>query len=455
MTGSISAPGLGSGLDVNGIVSQLMAVESQPLNKLDRKEAAYQAQISGFGTLKSALADFQDALDALKRADTFRATSGRSSDTEVVTLTTEEGVVPSTYDVQVTRLAQRHKYGSQSFASTQTFGGNAGDSLTITSGTASFTVDLSTAKTLEEIQAAINVDANDTGITAGVITGNGGDQVLVLTSGKSGYDARVQVHFGGTLDAATFGFTTLNRDAAGNPLASDTELDAALVVDGVSVTRSGNRIDDVIAGVTLELTGTGSATLTVDKDPGVAQKAVSGFVEAYNELKSTLGELYGSALQGHSLVRSVETRLRGVLNRPLEGIGVYGYMAELGVTTNKDTGKLEFDADRLTTALEENPDSVTAFFSDADKGFARRVDELVESFIGTGGVIDDVVRGVNSSIERVNDQRAALLRRLEMVEKRYREQFTALDTLMAQMTTTSDYLGRQLDALAAMVDRDK
>lgn len=449
----ISAPGLGSGLDINGIISKLMAVESQPLTKLDQKEAGYQAEISGYGSLKSSLSQLQSALNSLKKAEIFQATTGSSSDDSVVEIATDADVVPSSYDVTVNRLAQRHKTGTASFASTQTFGGNAGDSLTITSGSQSFTLDLSTAMTLEEIQAAINVDGNQTGVTAGLITGDNGSQVLVLTSGKSGYDNRVQLSYGGTLDATTFGFATLNRDADGNLLASDSELDASLTVDGVSVTRSSNDIDDVINGVTLNLKGTGRATLEVAEDPGVAVKAVKAFVEAYNELQGTLSGLSQGTLSGSSLVRSVEGRLRGVFNHAFTGLGSYGYLAELGITTDKDTGKLQLDSSRLEQALADNPDSVTAFFSDEDKGFAAQVDRVVDGFIGSGGIIDSVIKGVNRSIDRIGDQRDALQRRLEMMEKRYRDQFNALDTLVAQMNTTSDYLGRQLDALANMIKK--
>ena len=449
----IAAPGLGSGLDINGIISKLMAVESRPLAKLDQKEAGYQAEISGYGSLKSSLSRLQSALDALKQAETFQATTGSSSDDSVVDLSTDAGLVPARYDVTVNRLAQYHKTGTSAFPAGQTFGGSAGDSLTITSGSRSFTLDLSTAMTLEEIQAAINVEENQTGITAGLITGDGGNQVLVLNSGESGYDNRVQLSYGGTLDAATFNFATLNRDADGNLLASDTELDASLTVDGVSVTRGSNDIDDVINGVTLHLKGTGPATLEVAEDPGVAVKAVQGFVKAYNELQDTLSGLSQGMLSGSSLVRSVEGRLRGVFNHAFTGLGRYGYLAELGITTDKDTGKLQLDSGRLEQALADNPDSVAAFFSDEDKGFAAQVDRVVDGFIGSGGVIDRVVKGVNRSIDRIGDQREALQRRLEMMEKRYRDQFNALDTLVAQMNNTSDYLGRQLDALANMINK--
>ncbi len=449
----ISSPGIGSGLDINGIISKLMEVERQPLAKLDKKEAGYQAEISGYGSIKSALSQLRSSLDALKKADTFQATKGTSSDEKVVSLSTQAGVVPSSYQITVNRLAQRHKTGSLEFASTQTFGGSAGDSLTITSGTKSFTVDLSTAKTLQEIQAAINVATNDTGITAGLISGNNGKQVLVLSSAKTGYADRVQLAYGGTLTASTFGFSTLNRDASGALLTSDTQLDASLTVDGVSVTRGSNSISDVIDKVTLELKGAGTATATVAKDPSVATDAVRSFVKAYNGLKDTLSSLSNNTLSGNSLVRGVETRMRAIFNTAIGGLGSYRYLSEMGITTNRDTGKLELDSAKLEKALQDNGTSVLNFFSDANKGFAKAVDNLVEGYIGTGGIIDSVIDGVNSDIQRVNNRREEMQRRLDEVEKRYRTQFTALDSLVAQMNTTSDYLGRQLDALANMIQK--
>ncbi len=451
----ISAPGLGSGLDINGIISKLMAVESQPLANLDKKEANFQAEISGYGSLKGALSTFQSALADLRKAETFSATTGSSSDESVLKVSTDSGVVPASYDVTVNRLAQRHKYGSAEFASTQTFGGGAGDSLTLTSGSASFTVDLSSAMTLEEIQAAINVDANETGITAGLITGDNGNQTLVLTAGDSGYANRVQLSYGGALDATTFNFSTFNRDASGNPLGSETELDASLVVDGVTVTRSSNHIGDAIKGVTLDLAAPGSATVSVDEDPGVAVKAVKAFVDAYNTLKGSLDELAKGSLNGDGIVRRVESGLRSVFNRNFSSLGSYRYLAELGITSDKDTGKLQLDQSRLEAALQENPDSVSSFFSDSDKGFAKGVDTLLDGFLGSDGMIQGAIDGVNSSIKRIGDQREALQRRLDMIEKRYRAQFTALDTLVAQMNTTSSYLGRQLDALASMTNGKK
>lgn len=446
----ISAPGLGSGLDVNGIISQLMVVERQPLIKLDKREANYQADISGYGALKSSLSGLQSSLDALKKPDTFHANKGDSTDASVFSVSADTNAVPSSYDITVNRLAQSHKMGASEFASTDTFGGGIGDTLTLTVGSDSFTVDLSTAKTLEEIQAAINIETNATGITAGLITGDSGNQTLVLTSADSGYENRVQLSFAGTIDATTFNFSTLNRDANGQLLTADTELDASLLVDGVTVTRGSNNINDVVDGLTLELKDTGRAVASISRNPAVASNAIKDFVSAYNELADQVAALSAGVLSGNSLLRSVESQIRGVLNHSLSGLGDISYISELGITTNKDTGKLELDSEMLDSALHDAPDSVASFFADSEGGFSTRLDSVLNGFLESGGIIDSIIDGANSSIDRIGDQRDSLERRLEAIEKRYRNQFTALDTLMARMTTTSDYLAQQLDSLANM-----
>jgi len=451
---AISSPGLGSGLDVTNIVSQLMAVERQPLSRLNQQEAQVQAEISAYGSLKGGLTSLQSALAKLKDAATFQATTASSSNTDIFTVSSDTNAVSSTYNVSVNRLAQAHKLGSSEFASTATFGGAAGDSLTLTVGSNSFTLDLSTAKTLSEIQAAINVDANQTGVTAGLITGNSGNQTLVFTSGSSGYDNRVQLSFGGAINATTFNFSMLNRDANNVLLTSESELDASLSVDGVALTRGSNSISDVISGLTLDLKSTGQATASISQDTAVARNAVGELVNAYNSLKDQLSTLT-AGVGNSSVFRNIETRLRGVFGTGLTGLGDYSYISELGVTTNSKTGKLEFDSGILSNALDNKPDSVIGFFSDKDNGFAVKFDTLIDGFVQPGGSIDSIVASANSRVNSIGRSRADLERRLAATEQRYLKQFGALDSLMASMSTTSDYLTTQLDMLANLASGKK
>ncbi len=450
---AISSPGLGSGLDVTGIVSQLMAVERQPLLRLGQKEARVQAAISAYGSLKGALSTLQSSLSSLKQGATYQATNASASDQDVLKVSSNTEAVASSYSVTINRLAQPHKLGSAEFDATATFGGGVDDKLTLTAGEESFTLDLSAAMTLGEIQQAINADDNGTGITAGLITGDSGHQTLVLTSGKSGNDDRVQLSFGGALGPDTFGFSMLNRGADDQLLAAESELDASLSVDGVTVTRGSNSITDVVDGLTLNLQATGHASVSISKNTAVARSAVQGFVNAYNTLKGQFSTLTANGASS-SLMRGIESQLRGVLNNGLSGLGSYAYLSELGVTTNADTGKLQLDSGMLTSALEENPNSVSGFFSDEADGFAVRMEGLLEGFVRSGGTIDSIVGGANSRIGSLGRNRESLERRLEGIEQRYLKQFGALDTLMASMSTTSEYLTSQLDMLSNLVSRN-
>ncbi|MCP4995562.1 MAG: flagellar filament capping protein FliD, partial [Gammaproteobacteria bacterium] len=227
-------------------------------------------------------------------------------------------------------------------------------------------------------------DGNETGVTAGLIAGDSGNETLVFTSGSSGYDNRVELSFGGAVDATTFNFSMLNRDDSNVLLATENELDASLTVDGVGVTRSSNSISDVVSGLTLDLKSTGQATASISQDTSVAESAVDGFISNYNSLKDLLSTL-GSSGASSSVLRNIESQLRGVLNTGLSGLGDYSYISELGVTTNSDTGKLQFDSEMLTTAMEENPDSIIGFFSDEDNGFAVKFDTLLEGLVQSGG----------------------------------------------------------------------
>jgi flagellar hook-associated protein 2 len=313
----------------------------------------------------------------------------------------------------------------------------------------SFAVDLSTAKTLSDIQAAINVDSNATGVTAGIITGDSGNQTLVLTAKDTGYDNRVQLSYGGAINAATFNLATLNTDSNNVLISSDTELDASLTVDGVPVTRSGNTISDTISGLTLTLKTTGTATVTIDNNTSSVTAAVTAFVKAFNDVQNALSDLAGGALKGNSLINNIQSQLRNVFNNKAAVSGSYSYAAELGIASvyeigGTNIGTIASDSDTLTAALEDNLDDVISFFTDETNGFAARMDTMLEGYIASGGVLDGVVSNANNRIDSIGQSRDALNRRLVSIEARMRSQYTALDALVAQLTTTSNYLTGQL-----------
>jgi len=355
-------------------------------------------------------------------------------------------VVPGSYTVQVNRLAQVHKMGSGEYLATDTFGGNTGDALTIQVGSdpsSTMSIDLDTASTLEEIRDAINQSADNPGVTATIINGNGGNQKLVLTSEETGQAGAITLGYGGTLDASSFGFQTIND--IGGDLAL---LDAELVIDGYVVNRSGNSIDDIIQGVTLDLKkaepGTG-IVVDIARDLTATVDAVEGFADAYNELRTVIRGLRDDQLQADSTLLLIENKLRGVLNStPLEG--AFRHLSEIGVSLQKD-GNMTVDTTKLTDALESDVGAVAELFAAEDKGYAVRLDEMVGNWLDSDGLVDSKTDGINARIDRIEDQQLSMERRLEQIEARYLRQFNAMDSLVTQLNGMSTYLSQQLAAL--------
>ena len=456
----ISVAGIGSGLDIEGIVSQLMAVEQQPLLKLANQEAGFQATISAVGEFRSVLSSFRDAADALGENNAFDAISTKSSNEDAVTVSADSDAALGSFTVDVARLAQNHKQASAAFASADTFGGGVDDAVTFTVGSNSLTIDLSTAKTLSTIREEIVAAAADIGLNATLIdeVGDGSVMRLALSSNETGFEGRIQVAYGGTLvtDPATdpFSFATTNEKPDGNPMSALEldQLDASFSVDGFSMTRSSNTVDDAITGVSFNLTGIGEATASIARDGGQVSSAVSAMVDAYNEMRSSLSSLGSGALGNDSMLRGAENRIRSLIGQGYNGLGNFSSLSELGVSFTKE-GTLTFDSSKLDEAITSDRASVEALFAD-ESGFVAQIDTALEGYLGTAGIIDARVDGLNARVDSLQDQQAVWERRLITIEDRLRGQFTALDTLVARLSNTSQFLAGQLDGLPGFTSND-
>lgn len=443
---AITAAGVGSGLDIESIVSQLMSLERQPLVALQRRESEYQAQLSAFGQVKSALSTFQDAMVDLASLDKFKKFNNVSSDEAVLTATSDSSAAAGLYSIDVTRLAQNHKLGSAEFADTATVGGTAGDSLTLTVGTGAVTVDLSTAKTLSEVRDTINADTANPGVTATILNTGTGTQRLVLTANNSGYDDRVQLSYGGSITASSYNFATTNTDDAGVVLTDLTQLDAAYSVDGFALTSASNSVSGVIDGLTLELKGAGSADLTLSRDTTSITASAKAFVEAYNTLQGTMNGLSKDALSGDSSIRNIESQLRSVLNTPPTGLtGSFDALSQVGISTDAQDGSLIFDEADFTAALNVDFSSVADLFANDNQGVAFRLDALSSTLLETDGLIDSREDGLNSRISDIEQDQLDYEARLELKEKSIRAQYAALDALLGQLNNTSQFLFQQLN----------
>ena len=448
----ISAPGVGSGLDIQSLVSQLVQAERAPAeSRLQREESSARAQISAFGALRSALSSLGGALRALKPATALDARRATSSDASVVTATATAGAANASYQVEVVSLASAHRLGSGPYAASTSVVGTG--TLTLDSGDNTFSVDINAGNnTLAGIRDAINGAAGNTSVTASILNTAEGARLVLTARATGAANAITVTRAGGDggLDALVYDpgtLTSLEPKAAA--------ADALLRVDGFNFSSSTNSVSTAVDGVTFELLAQapGSArTVTISRDTDAARRSVEGFLSAYNTVLGSISASTrfdaatktASSLTGDALPRALSGEMRRTIGASVESNTAIRTLADAGITTSV-SGTLSLDAAKFNRALERYPAEVAALLT-GDDGLAARLDAVVQRMATAGGAIEGRTRGLDERLRSVADRRAALDLRMEALEARYRAQFTALDGLVAQLRTTSDFLARQLPA---------
>jgi flagellar hook-associated protein 2 len=236
-------------------------------------------------------------------------------------------------------------------------------------------------------------------------------------------------------------------------------LDARVLVDGVLATSATNSISGAITGVTLNVSqqnATGEVTtVNVDYNRTATRKSVGDFVTAYNSVVDAIKSVasynastkQGGPLFGDTGVLNIADQLRRVLTSSVPGLNqATDMLAEIGISAGLD-GKLSVNSARLDAAFNTNFDGVGQLFAAKDVGVAVKLGSLLDQYVGADGLFDKRTATLNASIKDISDQRSALTDRLTELQARYTKQFNALDTLLAKLQSTSNYLTQQLGNL--------
>lgn len=438
---SISSAGIGSGLDVNGLVSQLVAAERAPTDqRFARVESTTKAQISAFGALRAGLGGLESAL---KKFDGSGSELGRKATVgEGAGFTASAGTSAAlgSYRISVESLATAHKLHSAAAASdaqighgtlTIDFGGDAPIEVTIAEG----------AGTLDNIRDAINAEAAGQGVTATIVSGDAGD-VLVLSSTKVGTEGALTITAsggdGGLGVLATSGGTMTTAAAA---------TDAKIIIDGITRTASGNKLTDAITDITIDLTEAKPGetfSLDVANDVSPLKAGLLTLISSYNTALSALrtqsaaggeGKVAG-ALSGDAAPRSIMQSLRGMVSSN------YADLAALGFKTAVD-GSLSMDGAKFDAAIAADPTAVNRLFGD-EGALGKPLRLALTSYIGPDGMLEGRTETLDGRLKQLATQRVAFDARISRVEEAYRRQFTALDVIMSKMQSTSSYLTQQL-----------
>jgi len=453
--GSIASTGNGSGLDIQGIVQKLVDAEGTPKTvRLNTEEAKVQAKLSALGSLRSALAGFRSTVGVLKDIQKFQGRQVTTSSSKFFTATASSSSVPGSYSVEVDHLAQAQKSQSADFLTVNDLVGTGTLQIAAADQTFDITID-GTNNTLADVAKAINASAASDKVFATVV-GGASKAVLTISARDTGAANDFTIsQTGGDVDFVAFaaGFTP-KQDA----------LDAQAFIDGVEVTSTTNTLSDAITGVNLQLLAANGdddvpTNLSVSFDRAAARKAVDDFTKSYNAVVDAIKAVasyntdtrQGGPLFSDAGVRNIVFQLRRELSSTVTGLtGSFDMLSEIGISAQLD-GKLSVDSTKLDAAFNTDFDAIGELFSSKDVGVAGRLDTLLDPYLKADGIFDARTKSLKSSIADIGDRREALNTRLEALHTRYLKEFNALDGLLGQLQTTSNFLTTQLGNLPGFV----
>lgn len=466
--------GIGSGIDIDSIVKSMVAAERAPKeSQLKTLESKTTTRITAIGALKSAITEFQNALGNLNKPEVFKARAASSSNADLLSVKAGVTAGAGSYKVAVSQLASGSKVALQAFKN------DAANPVALGAGTLRIsvgdselpiTVDESN-NTLAGIRDAINKAGADKGVSATIVTDDAGSR-LVLSSSATGKDESITVAVddGSTGDLSLLAFAggTNKPGADGSAGVITQAQDAVLTIDGLTVTRKTNSIDDAIEGVTLELKGLVDEkeplTVGVTLDEAGVKKQIQSFVDAYNKLigvinaqtkVTSVGEGKApvtGALVGDATARTLLNTIRNELVS-VQGSGGIRALTDIGVSTQKD-GTLKVDSDKLSKVVSGNFAELSELFA-GDKGLATRLDEKLKPYTQTGGILEQRNKVMTETISKIDKQKVDLDRRITSLQERLYKQFNAMDALVGKMASTSSSLLASLENLPWAANNSK
>jgi flagellar hook-associated protein 2 len=471
---TLSSIGIGSGIDANAIVSQLVALERRPIELLKTEASKIDARLSSFGRIQSSLDSLRSAARALTDTSTWRAASATSSDATAVGVTVSSGTSPGSYAVQVNALSAAQMNAASAVASPTTTIGEG--TLTIDIGRwaddlSSFTPKVGSTQvqitigpgedTLDKIRDKIN-NTSGLGVRASIVNDASGSR-LVLQSRQTGADNgfRIQVSDSDGVDTDNAGLSRLAYDPAGGAAVSTRSQagrNAQATINGLVVESATNSLTNVIDGVSLTLgkVTTGPVDVTVSRDTASMRKAIDGFVSAYNDVVKLVRDQtkYDAAsnsagtLQGDRTAIGLLGQLRLAVSGSSSASSVFGRASDIGLSIQTD-GTIKVGSTKLDEAFGKL-DELQSFFAAATdlsstNGLAYRLRLLTDRLLGSDGALPSRQEGLRQQKTNNSNRQQALEDRVALTEKRLRAQYQALDSSMAKLGNLSNYVSQQVN----------
>lgn len=442
---NITQAGIGSGLDLESIIEAFVTAESVPQEiRLQEKEDRYKTELSGIGSLKSALSTFQSVANKLKDISDFNQQTVTASG-DNFSATTNGFATSGSFEIEVLKLAKATKIQTSNFADSATTVG-AG-TLTFNSANGdTFDVTIDAADDLSTIRDKINQGTGNFGVNVTLVNSDSGT-FLTYSASKTGTDNALTVTSG---DAALSGLSTTATES----VVAD---NAVIEIDGNVITNSTNEFKNNIEDVTIVVSKVSdvgvTSTLDVTQDTSVANTLITDFVAGYNALIENMVGL-GAPVQGRLAFDADLRSMRGQLSNvainlvpSLSGNSLQS-LNDIGVSFNKDgrleistvaTGSLKSGADKLSDAISNDINGVGEIFASTD-GIVSQLTALIDNYNGGDGTLTKRQTTLNANLTEIKDEYTALQARLRSYEDTLRKRFSFLDSTVAQFSATGDFL---------------
>lgn len=467
---TISSPGIGSGLDIKSIVSQLVALEKAPLTQLQVKAATVQTKISAYGELKSAVSSLSDAASKLRSLTTYNGVAASSSKPESVTATAIGGTGANSFSVKVVALAKPQTFSSASVAKVGVESAAVGaGTLTIQLGSwssdttpafqprtpAPVNIDITVSATDKLTDIASKINGSTAGISATVLNDGSGERLL-LRSKETGQAVGFNLQATDSDGDANLGLSRILAGDAKTQYSADAKVK---VNDSIDVTSATNTFKDIVSGVSITLpdgaTLDAVSEIRVNPDDAPIRAAVEGFVKAYNALNGLLAETtkydaatkQGGLLQGDSFAIGIQNAMRGILQSTTPG-SAFARLSDIGISQELG-GNLSVDSAKFNAALAKPEDFKNLFRVDntgtTTDGVAVKFKTFADGMLAAGtGLFKTKEDSLKRALDLNTKETERLNAKISRIEAQLNRRYSALDAQVASLTALNNYVSQQV-----------
>lgn len=463
----INFAGLASGIDSNALIDAVSAATRK------QRVTPKQDKIDELVGTNEGLEELRDKLNSLKAlarsigtlAGGPVAKTGTSSNESVATASVSNGALNGSYSLTVSQLARNATYSfdyNYTSASDTVSSVNDGDpaspdrTVTFSIGnTSPETVNIVTTSTMtvSEFVSAFN-DASTKAEASLVQIGTGQYRVMITTN-ETGTD---QGEITSVTRGASYSGAKLNPASATHNAAQDSQF----TISGISgtITRSTNKVSDIITGLTFNFVSTGSSTISVSDDVETSTSTVSEIIDSYNEIVKYIAEnntitreengkdienVFGKLATTRTDDTALSTLRETIASTLYSGGSEVRILPDLGITTERD-GTLKFDEDKFASALSNEPSSVSELL----KGFGDDLGNtggVIDFMIRFNGSIDTSVNANKTLVTSLNDQIAQAEAAIAKTEEATRAQFARLEATIGRLQQQQQSLTSALSSL--------